>query len=375
MEKFLPLENSLGVRMTAYTAAAGLMIAYGSALNAQVVYSGVRDSLVTSHLHPFELNLDGNDQVDFQLGIWLQSNGGFTYNNSAYIKGASSNSNRWIAVTGGTVHAFEEGEIISSTGSAFGAIFRSNDNGWNLGSYSSHSGSTFGNFPGAGDKFIALQFHINSDIHYGWVRINLNSVCDYMDIIDWAYESTPDKPIAAGILNVELSAPDSVREPFDVAINFSDTVSNFRQDSIIVVNGTVSGISGSDKSYKATIQPAAKGDIQIQLKEGAATYLTNIKSLQKQIKVYYDDTPIVSDVVNKTEPGEFKLFPVPATDILNVESNEPAVVSIFNIEGRTVLTEENVMNLKIDVSGFPRGMYLVQIKTVRNSYREKIVIQ
>jgi len=368
MKKILPVENNIKVRLTSYAAVAGVVIATGSNVNAQVVYSGVKDTLVTGHLTPFELDLDGDSQADFKFGIWLQS---LSYNyNSAYIKQERSGSylNSWMEK--GNVQAVGEGLMISNYGYVGSGTLNwaYSGNSWNLASYVISAGSPVG-FAGAGDQFIGLRFWIGADLHYGWARVNIPTLSNKIKIVDWAYESTPGKAIAAGILETNLTAADTVHGSFDVAIDFSQTVADFNADSIVVTNGSITSLTGSGTSYVLSILPVTQGEVTIKLKEGAATYLTNIKSLQKEISTYYDSYPVpslsaVADSIHSI------------TAVVTVEFNE-------EIQGLTVddftITNGSAANLQtitagkkytIDVTADVAGNVNVQLpvnKVVDNS--------
>ncbi|MEP7376678.1 MAG: peroxidase family protein [Chitinophagaceae bacterium] len=81
--------------------------------------------------------------------------------------------------------------------------------------------------------------------------------------------------------------------------------------------------------------------------------------------------PVVAKV-NSTESIKatgIKIFPNPASDILNVDfvnANEPSVVKIFSANGelvKTFATGINKGNLQINVSGLAKGLYAINIIT------------
>mgnify|MGYP003109825248 CR=1 FL=1 len=47
------------------------------------------------------------------------------------------------------------------------------------------------------DNYLGLRFFINGNTHYGWARVNVTSVTQWV-IKDYAYNATPNKPILAG---------------------------------------------------------------------------------------------------------------------------------------------------------------------------------
>jgi len=62
---------------------------------------------------------------------------------------------------------------------------------------SGYSGAWYG----AKDRFLGFSFVIAGKTHFGWARLSFRNVGCYrciLGLIDYAYETTPDKPIVAG---------------------------------------------------------------------------------------------------------------------------------------------------------------------------------
>lgn len=85
--------------------------------------------------------------------------------------------------------------------------------------------------------------------------------------------------------------------------------------------------------------------------------------------------------ITEYSQDNFKLFPNPANKLLNIQwqnsSNEEALVSITDINGKIVYVSKSRMNksLSIDVRSLQSGLYLLNITTPNNSLVKKIVIQ
>ena len=62
-------------------------------------------------------------------------------------------------------------------------------------------------------------------------------------------------------IQTEASAP--VGGPFEVTITFSEAVTGFEQSDLQVTNGTVTGFSGSGKTYEAEISPSESGEVTV----------------------------------------------------------------------------------------------------------------
>ncbi len=68
----------------------------------------------------------------------------------------------------------------------------------------SNRGSLVAYGPFAGlDGYLGIRFYIGSELHYGWIRLNLNNGYPAQAIgyvTEWAYNSVPDQAIAAGVV-------------------------------------------------------------------------------------------------------------------------------------------------------------------------------
>jgi hypothetical protein len=62
------------------------------------------------------------------------------------------------------------------------------------------STSVFGRWPNVKDRYLGLEFKINGKIHYGWARLSVqvNKTKITATPTGYAYETIPNKPIAAG---------------------------------------------------------------------------------------------------------------------------------------------------------------------------------
>ncbi len=64
------------------------------------------------------------------------------------------------------------------------------------------------------DAYIGVEFPIDGQTHYGWIRLEHFLFAPGGRIIEWAYESTPGVPIYAGLKPVPLKAPVIARPGF-----------------------------------------------------------------------------------------------------------------------------------------------------------------
>ena len=79
----------------------------------------------------------------------------------------------------------------------------------------------------------------------------------------------------------------------------------------------------------------------------------------------------MNDIINQS----FSVFPNPAHDVLNVESEQPIVVlSLFNAMGQNLqnwMPSDNTVQLNL--SDLPSGVYFLKINTLESSLSYKFI--
>ncbi|SFD24119.1 T9SS type A sorting domain-containing protein [Algibacter pectinivorans] len=72
--------------------------------------------------------------------------------------------------------------------------------------------------------------------------------------------------------------------------------------------------------------------------------------------------------------SDFKIYPNPASDIINIKSSHPIdTVYIYNLLGKKVLSVNNTN--RVVVNGLPVGIYLINIHYNSSMITEKIIIK
>jgi len=92
---------------------------------------------------------------------------------------------------------------------------------------------------------------------------------------------------------------------------------------------------------------------------------------------YYYHTPI-TEIPDLKETG-IAIFPNPSTGKFTLsKANIPGYIEIYNSTGNRIYSdpEFNAQNtLEIDLSGYTRGIYFVNIYNLKKSYTKKVIIQ
>lgn len=105
-----------------------------------------------------------------------------------------------------------------------------------------------------------------------------------------------------------------------------------------------------------------------------------IQFLGIDLEVLYNTDPNVCDIlgVNENESiTDIVIYPNPVHDKISIVSQEPiSSVAVRNILGQLLYNVKvDEMNTTIDISGYSRGTYFVQIKIGSNTFTKKIIKQ
>lgn len=159
-------------------------------LSAQIQYTDISPDFITTvgangqssgdNLSPIDFNNDGVSEYHF---FWFQANPVEWNLNINRILTASS-----VAESAGQYCCQTQPLVQNAT---IGAALN-----WasSTTSYLANPGAPI--FSGMGDRYIGVRFKIGSNTHYGWILISVaNKV---LTVKSYAYQKTPDTPIAAG---------------------------------------------------------------------------------------------------------------------------------------------------------------------------------
>ena len=85
---------------------------------------------------------------------------------------------------------------------------------------------------------------------------------------------------------------------------------------------------------------------------------------QAEIDSLYNNNLVITGIKESTHNDLFTIFPNPANNYITIEVPQQAIIEIINIQGQLIKTLAASGNkTNIDVSTFPRGVYVVEVKT------------
>jgi VCBS repeat-containing protein len=205
-------------KLSNYLALAGAVIASNS-INSQIVYSDIPDTTIDLTSAPFLIDFDNNSVPEITFSVQPVDGSNtymgipITYEGALAVGVLGSNVALAGALGSGSgsssysfqLAALNEGDPISGD-QAFGSS-SSNVLGANVVIDAGLFGTfpyQFGPFLGATDKFLGASFVVNGDIHYGWVRLSIDSSVTSITIKDFAYNACANGPINAGDTSITL---------------------------------------------------------------------------------------------------------------------------------------------------------------------------
>jgi hypothetical protein len=91
------------------------------------------------------------------------------------------------------------------------------------------------------------------------------------------------------------------------------------------------------------------------------------------MRPFFRYNPADMSVKYSEQPVELKIYPNPATTVLNIEasSRDEIVVRILALDGRLLYEQKNDPHTQIDISGYPVGMYILEITQSDQLWRKK----
>lgn len=108
-------------------------------------------------------------------------------------------------------------------------------------------------------------------------------------------------------------------------------------------------------------------------------YVRSNGSVDGSTEVFYDNISLQEDVtasVDDAFASNFKVYPNPARDFINIESKNIKVSSVdmYNVLGAKVQSSE-LTNNRVNVSNLVKGVYFMKINAEEGSVTKKVVVQ
>jgi hypothetical protein len=73
--------------------------------------------------------------------------------------------------------------------------------------------------------------------------------------------------------------------------------------------------------------------------------------------------------------NDLQIHPNPSTGIFNIELTEPTLIIVMDARGRKIVETNGNGQFNLDLNGFSKGTYIVQVQTSKGLYSEKLILQ
>lgn len=171
------------------------------------------------------------------------------------------------------------------------------------------------------------------------------------------------------------AGPPMTSEPVSyVVISTDEPVDIPEETDIQVENGMIYGISPlSPTEYEITVVALAPGTVTITLLEGALINNCGLSNAETSCSYVY--SPEGLDIHIQSTDG-ILIYPNPTNNQLYIELDEEADINIFDMTGLKIHSRQHIITETIDISHFPKGLYMVCITgNDKRSLLKKVIIE
>ncbi|MCU0433198.1 MAG: T9SS type A sorting domain-containing protein [Bacteroidia bacterium] len=196
------MNNTLTKKLKAYSITAGSLTA-AAAAHGQIIYTDISPDINITTPSNYNLDMDNNGQPEMDMLLFSYADSIYsltTFYLLAYNNTATLGDLYQVFVP--FPFALNSGDSISPSspnwrdtsalgGRQYMAVVTT---------YYSTT-NTYGYWLGTTDKYLGVRFSINNQLHYGWVRLSIDSAVSQIVIKDYAYQAAPGIGLTAGQTN------------------------------------------------------------------------------------------------------------------------------------------------------------------------------
>ncbi|MBC8046135.1 MAG: T9SS type A sorting domain-containing protein [Fimbriimonadaceae bacterium] len=264
-----------------------------------------------------------------------------------------------------------------------------------------------------GEKFAGIQLNIDGEIHYGWIRLSLETSWwepNKLIIFDYAYEASAEVSIIAGkdfslsvildaALNVDAADIDNFGDGRDVQIVFDKAANeiNIQEYRLFVVPAEAAdsfSLDDASASLFFTSIPTTGSDITTIFSESTkdidGAFITYDVPYKVFVLSYSDTIPevintlsaasneiLLNEPVNIPEPDDAGIKIFSQFNYLHVRLNvlnDKTNLSVTDNVGRKVFETPIIQMQSAFALNLPNGIYIASIYSGNKIYSQKIVI-
>ncbi len=191
---------------------------------------------------------------------------------------------------------------------------------------------------------------------------------------------TPDFTSPGVILSVQNSSPDG----YTITALFDEAVSGLSLEEITVTNGVASNLIRINAvSYSFLVSPSG-GITDVYVNTDAAQDMAgNGNELSNQLTLGLPQnatSEVFTDLSESPKAEELNLYPTPASNILIIDLSglraKKVDIDLYDMAGNPMFRRQGYSQqiLKLDVSSWTNGMYIVQVRNGQQVIRNKVMV-
>lgn len=209
----------------------------------------------------------------------------------------------------------------------------------------------------------------NADNDYVITVIANDGVNSANQIVTITVTDVEDESRPSVSITSEASSP--VTEAFDVEITFSEIVTGFTKEDLILTNATANNFSGNGTVFRATITPMQTGTLTISIAAESAIDASGNGNIAADFSI-----EAVIDVLSSGKQIDMQLliYPNPATDFIRVETNRRVdSYQLLDVNGKLLKTL-NATDEEIEIGDLDLGVYFIKA-IINNQFEVKKFIK
>jgi hypothetical protein len=229
-------------KLKSYSAIAGTIAAAVSSADAQVIYTNVTPDSVVSSGGIYNLDLNNDGVTDFKIEQASGTFYGYAFDAVRVYAAAANNAVDTSGSGGmGVATAFDVNAMVDAS-----LLWVDSTQAYNitpaptanvLGALIPDFSLYFGNFIGAGEKYLPLRFNIGvAGPYYGWVRLDVAGDALSFKVLDYAYTNIPGTSysITGAMVGISEAAKNG-----NISIFSYDNNITVKLDPNVAVEGTI----------------------------------------------------------------------------------------------------------------------------------------
>jgi PKD repeat protein len=227
-------------------------------------------------------------------------------------------------------------------------------------------------------SFLIYQDWNTPDDWKGWTKVSITGTQEWKFTEQYGIDNTPCIQMSGAVGSTPVENEDWLISPEFQLTAGNKAVLNFwnafKYDGNLLelyisnnYTGNVAAATWNKLSFKASTGEFVwtnSGDIALSAYSGNCHIAFKYTSTSEKSSSWELDNIMVQETntaISTVEESKISVYPNPSTGIINIVTAEPAQVKVIAIDGRFIAEQQVQSTGFIDLSGFAKGNYLVQI--------------